>query len=630
MDTQRTLRRAIGCMLTFAAMLTLSDGVRAWTNFNIYLWPNGRVPYRFATAADVDRFGQPAVPLTAATENLVRAEMAVWEEALTAADPAGGAARRYIRFVDCADDCENEDNYILIRMNNAALESNNMCSWRSHGRDWPGRHLEAGGVTELHFSPGQDGNTIRHELGHCLGLWHEFNRPDRDSWLREQPDADGADEWTEIFGVSNPGGSGMPELGNYDYDSIMHYGSTTNVGGVCVTRWTDRQLNRFNRHGLDAEPEDKPCWIFPADAGTGIDGDQVSARDTSRILQYYARDAQPNWGFFESLNTPPGPLAHDSLPNPYLPGHIRPVGTPTIAYQSSGNFDVFVRGADNFLYWKSFRRHWLPFEPQPVDEVSAWTSLGWQISSDPSAVSRAPDRIDVAAVNSRGELQRLKYVEGVWEAPLTIRGGSPVGGLKLETDGGYVGPAIASRASDLLDVFVVRADGRLAVTTWADGNWGAWRNLGQGYNVTARPAGVAVSATAVRLALNESNVNLYEPFVTFAPDPLGFLLGPATAVTARRAAPAIASRASVGQPYRVLIQTAENRIAHKFAGGGWRDIGGIPTPDSGVSAATTGPFSALIVMNGEEATACVRTCLAAQPNPGTAIQPGGVWLREFR
>ena len=96
----------------------------------------------------------------------------------------------------------------------------------------------------LHFAPDNDDNTIRHELEHCLGLWHELNRSDRDYWLDESPDADSPLDWgsREVLGVNahERGAAQMPELGAYDYDSIMHYGSW---GSGCVNRWTDRLGN---------------------------------------------------------------------------------------------------------------------------------------------------------------------------------------------------------------------------------------------------------------------------------------------------------------------------------------------------------------------------------------------------
>ena len=84
-----------------------------------------------------------------------------------------------------------------------------MCSWRGvDHKDQPGRHPVKGGVTVLHVAPGQDANTLRHELGHCLGLWHEFGRPDRDFWLDEQPkDVDGTVDWKTTYGTADCMGS---------------------------------------------------------------------------------------------------------------------------------------------------------------------------------------------------------------------------------------------------------------------------------------------------------------------------------------------------------------------------------------------------------------------------------------
>ena len=50
-----------------------------------------------------------------------------------------------------------------------------------------------------------------------------------------------------------------------------------------------------------------------------------------------------------------------------------------------------------------------------------------------------------------------------------IQGGYPAATIKPAPISGYLGPAVASRAADSLDVFVVDADGLLAVTTM-DGN----------------------------------------------------------------------------------------------------------------------------------------------------------------
>ncbi len=59
-----------------------------------------------------------------------------------------------------------------------------------------------------------------HEIGHALGLLHEHTRPDRDSFVQVNWNSISADK-AHNFDILDE----AITLGEYDYDSIMHYGS---------------------------------------------------------------------------------------------------------------------------------------------------------------------------------------------------------------------------------------------------------------------------------------------------------------------------------------------------------------------------------------------------------------------
>lgn len=569
---------------------------------DINLWPDGLVKYRYCQddptcSPSLDLTGREPSPTGQGTgeKGDLRAMMTRWESALELPSPANGRLLKYVRFERCTNDCP--DSHVLVRYTNA-VETGNMCSYdRTSGTgEKVGRNPSGQTVLHLRQDSRQPPRVMLHELGHCLGLWHEFNRRDADRWLWEVPDLDGA-EFEDAFHTRV---GLMPVLDRYDYDSIMHY-----------SRLPDRRALFGDYFGniLDKSAQ----------------GPVLSERDKSRVLQYYASERHSSWGFFAPIRHEP--QDPDALPNPYLADGIEAVGTPAVAHQSPGNYDIFARGSNGHIYWKLFRQVGnVPFT------FAGWRSIGCCFRSDPSAVSRSVDRIDVVAVSAGGDLRRIKYIEGTWSAPLTIRGGHPVAGIKNAGEG-YIGPAVASRGADLLDVFVVDGDGLLAVTTWSSANWGQWHTLGAGYDVTARPAAVALSATDVRLAINVRNVHLYEPLVTFSsPVPL-FDLGDATATTASQTAPTLTTRNGQVDRYRVLIVNSRGRISHRLASGSWRDIGGIPLGRTGISAVATGDFTFMAIMNGEEATGCDLSCSTVPFETltpgGHAIQAGGLWIRHF-
>jgi len=75
---------------------------------------------------------------------------------------------------------------VLVRYTNAD-KIGNMCSYDRTSGTGEKLGQNPSGQTVLHFlkelkdvRPPQPPRIMLHELGHCLGLWHEFNRRDAD------------------------------------------------------------------------------------------------------------------------------------------------------------------------------------------------------------------------------------------------------------------------------------------------------------------------------------------------------------------------------------------------------------------------------------------------------------------
>ena len=162
------------------------------------LWTNGIVPYTFAPGTTVAR--QQAV---------VRA-MDGWE------------AVSGVRFVPYS----GHTNWIeFIAHPSASFSCVGMggnCWWGAPGKQ----------QINLAETWGWQHDTIIHEIGHALGLWHEQSRMDRDNYVRIEWDRI-LDGMQHNFATYSNGG----DHGPYDFDSIMHYPDTafTATGQPTIT-----------------------------------------------------------------------------------------------------------------------------------------------------------------------------------------------------------------------------------------------------------------------------------------------------------------------------------------------------------------------------------------------------------
>ncbi|MGL4610435.1 MAG: M12 family metallopeptidase [Trueperaceae bacterium] len=431
-------------------------------------WENGIVP--FTINANVTESGR----------NSIAAAIREWE------------AKTPIRFVARSQ----EGDYVEFVKGS---QSDACASWVGRGGGRQTIELDSNGNCEI--------GTLIHEIGHAMGLYHEQSREDRDNHVRIFWDnIEDGQRHNFDRQVNN-----AFDIGSYDFNSIMHYGSfdfgkkDPETGLRKTTIQTILPGNPIGqRNGLSLgdiasinsiygitwrELDSTTIASDPAVAYWGPDHLNVFALSSNNTLlhKWYenggwspwvdlggnlsSAPAAVSWGlgrvdvFARGVN---GDLLIKSFQNENgwnendwvsLGGFLAPGSAPAVASWKPGRLDVFFRGADDALYHRAYENGW-----------SDWANLGGRLTSDPAAVSRKPGQIDVFARGTDAALYHKWFDANGWSDWYSL------GGTLSSA------PTVASWAPEHLDVFATQTliPGLTSlIHTWFDPEsrgWSGWRS----------------------------------------------------------------------------------------------------------------------------------------------------------
>ncbi len=180
-------------------------------------WPGNCLVYSWGPA------------LTEAEKTRIKGAMQDWENT------------GHARFVERT----TQDRYVTFIPDSDPLDG--ICSSSTHGM--------GGGQQFIHLDHDPRKRTLRHEIGHALGFYHEHKRRDRDRFI----DVNTAEiQDRHKYQFEKVGVGEALQSGGYDLDSIMHYGEAKKMSrdGKTALITTDDPANSNRLASPDISPGD--------------------------------------------------------------------------------------------------------------------------------------------------------------------------------------------------------------------------------------------------------------------------------------------------------------------------------------------------------------------------------------
>jgi hypothetical protein len=163
------------------------------------------------------------------------------------------------------------------------------------------------------------------------------------------------------------------------------------------------------------------------------------------------------------------------------------LNAPSAVSWAPNRLDIFAIALDGALYHRWWDNGW--GGPENLG--------GDALVNSPSAVSWSANRLDIFAINSRGNLQHWAWDGANWSGPEN-RGGQEL----------IHSPSAVSWAANRLDIFAIAATGNLVHWWWDGSGWGGPQNLG-GWNLINSPSAVSWASGRLDIFAVGSDHNLY-------------------------------------------------------------------------------------------------------------------------